>query len=303
MTGNPDTASEVPEYQAPPIAPKIGPNERLSATLALAAILHGVVILGVGFSLEDAAPVMPTLDVILTETQTTEAPKDADFIAQANNKGGGDKDEARRPRDTQLASVPKPEPGVAPILMTKQAPVLEPDPKERVLSTTAASVIKAVKPEEHPVTTPQKLPTGRELMQQSLEMARLAAEIERKQELYAKRPKRKFISASTQAYEYASYMRDWVQKVERVGNANYPEQARIKNLSGKLTMTVAIRKDGSVEDIVLNKPSGVVIIDQAAMKIVRLTEPFAPLPKTADNIDVLHITRTWDFGGGDLETF
>ena len=98
-------------------------------------------------------------------------------------------------------------------------------------------------------------------------------------------------------------MRDWVRKVERVGNANYPEQARIKNLSGKLTMTVAIRKDGSVEDIVLNKPSGVVIIDQAAMKIVRLTEPFPPLPKNADNIDVLHITRTWDFGDGDLETF
>ena len=71
---------------------------------------------------------MPTLDVILTETQTTEAPKDADFIAQANNKGGGDKDEARRPRDNQLASVPKPDPGIAPIQMTQQAPALEPDP-------------------------------------------------------------------------------------------------------------------------------------------------------------------------------
>lgn len=303
MSGNPDTPTAVPKYQAPPAPAKIGPNERLSATLALAAILHGVVILGVGFSLEDAAPVMPTLDVILTETQTLEAPKDADFIAQANNKGGGDKDEARRPRESQLASVPKPEPGIAPIEMTQQAPILEPDPKERVLSTVANSETKVVKPEEHPVTSLQKLPTGRELMQQSLEMARLAAEIDRKQELYAKRPKRKFISASTQAYEYASYMRDWVQKVERVGNANYPEQARIKNLSGKLTMTVAIRKDGSIEDIVLNKPSGVVIIDQAAMKIVRLTEPFAPLPKTSENIDVLHITRTWDFGDGDLETF
>ena len=184
MIGNPDTSTPA-QSPAPPIAPKIGPNERLSATLALAAILHGVVILGVGFSLEDAAPVMPTLDVILTETQTTEAPKDADFIAQANNKGGGDKDEARRPRDTQLASVPKPDPGVAPILMTKQAPALEPDPKERVLSTTAASAMQTTKPEEHPITTPQKLPTGRELMQQSLDMARLEAEIAQKKELYS----------------------------------------------------------------------------------------------------------------------
>lgn len=286
-----------------PVAPKIGPNERLSATLALAVILHGIVILGVGFSLDDAAPVMPTLDVILTETQTTEAPKDADFIAQANNKGGGDKDEARRPRDTQMATVPKPDPGVAPMQMTKQAPALEPDPKQRLLSTTAASPDQVVKPEEHPLTTPQKLPSGRELMQQSLEMARLEAEIAQRKELYAKRPKRKFISASTQAYEYASYMRDWVRKVERVGNANYPEQARIKNLSGKLVMTVAIKSDGSIEDIVLTTPSGIVILDQAAMKIVRLAQPFAPIPKTSENIDVLHITRTWDFGGGDLETF
>ncbi len=298
MSGTPDLTTA-----ALPVAPKVGPNERLSATLALAAIVHGIVILGVGFSLEDAAPVMPTLDVILTETQTAEAPKQADFIAQANNKGGGDKDEARRPRDSQLASVPKPDPGIAPIQMTQQAPALEPDPKQRVLSTAADSPNKAVKPEEHPITTPQKLPSGRELMQQSLEMARLAAEIERKQELYAKRPKRKFISASTQAYEYASYMRDWVRKVERVGNANYPEQARIKNLSGKLVMTVAIRADGSVEDIVLTTPSGIVILDQAAMKIVKLAQPFAPIPKTSEKIDVLHITRTWDFGGGDLETF
>jgi len=276
----------------------------LSATLALAAILHGIVILGVGFSLEDAAPVMPTLDVILTETQTTEAPKQADFIAQANNKGGGDKDEARRPRESQLASVPKPDPGIAPIQMTQQAPAPEPDSKQRVLSTTADSEQKVVKPEEHPITTPQKLPTGRELMQQSLEMARLAAEIERKQELYAKRPKKKFISASTQAYEYASYMRDWVRKVERVGNANYPEQARIKNLSGTLVMTVAIRRDGSVEDIVLTTPSNIVVLDQAAIKFVRLAQPFAPIPKTSENIDVLYITRTFKFyGNGDLETF
>lgn len=298
MSGTPDLTSATPH-----VAPKIGPNERLSATLALAIILHGIVILGVGFSLDDAAPVMPTLDVILTETQTAEPPKEADFIAQANNKGGGDRDEARRPRDTQLANVPKPDPGVAPITMTKQAPALELDPKQRLLSTTANSPDQVLKPEEHPLTTPQKLPSGRELMQQSLEMARLEAEIAQKKELYAKRPKKKFISASTQVYEYAAYMRDWVRKVERVGNANYPEQARIKNLSGRLVMTVAIRADGSVEDIVLTTPSGVVILDQAAIKIVRLAQPFAPIPKTSEKIDLLYITRTWDFGAGELETF
>jgi periplasmic protein TonB len=285
-----------------PAAPKIGANERLSATLALSAILHGVVIMGVGFSLEDPAPVTPTLDVILTETTTPQPPQKADFFAQSNNQGGGDKDEAKRPREPQIARVPKPSPGIAPVQMTAQAPALEPDPEQRLLSTTAQSSLRVPKPEEHPITTPQNLPTGRELMQQSLEMARLASEIDRQQELYNKRPKAKYISASTQEYEYALYMRTWVKKVEQVGNLNYPEQARIKRLSGKLVMTVAIRRNGSIEDVVMNQPSGVKILDQAAIKIVRLAEPFAPLPQTKENIDVLHITRTWDFGDGSVET-
>ena len=131
-------------------------------------------------------------------------------------------------------------------------------------------------------------------------MARLAAEIERRQELMAKRPKRKFISASTREYEYAAYLRAWVAKVERIGTLNYPDDARRRGLGGRLVMTVAVRRDGSVEEIVLNRPSGLGVLDQAASRIVRLAEPFPPLPQTAENIDVLHITRTWDFQNGSL---
>jgi protein TonB len=60
-------------------------------------------------------------------------------------------------------------------------------------------------------------------------MARLAAEIDRQSVAYAKRPKRKFVSASTQEFEYASYMRAWVARVERIGNLNYPDEARRRN--------------------------------------------------------------------------
>ena len=62
--------------------PRIGPPERLSATMALSTIAFGVLILGVGFTLDDPAPVMPTLDVILIRTSTAEPPKEADFLAQ-----------------------------------------------------------------------------------------------------------------------------------------------------------------------------------------------------------------------------
>lgn len=283
-------------------APAIGPAERLSATLALSLVVFGVLILGVGFTRDDAAPVTPTLDVILTETRSDEPPEDADFIAQANNRGGGESDRPERPREEQLAPVPKVDPGVAPEPMVAQAPPPEPEPVPRVLSTRAPSPITLPVPKDQRETDPSLLPPGRELVEQSLEMARLAAEIERRQELMAKRPKRKFISASTREYEYATYLRAWVAKVERVGNLNYPDEARRRGLGGRLVMTVAVRRDGSIEEIVLNRSSGLGVLDQAAMRIVRLSEPYPPLPGTKDNIDVLHITRTWQFQNGSVES-
>lgn len=280
--------------------PGTGPGDRLGATLALSAILFGVLILGVGFALDPPAPVAPTLDVILTETRSDTPPEDADFIAQANNQGGGDSDRAERPREEQLAPVPKPDEGLAPEPLVAQAPPPEPEPVPRLLSTTGPSDQVLPQPEDQRETETEPLPTGQELVEQSLEMARLAAEIERRQQLLAKRPKRKFVSASTKEYEYAAYLRAWVARVERVGNLNYPEEARSRGLSGRLVMTVAVRRDGSIENVLLNSSSGLGILDQAAMRIVRLAEPFPPLPDTTERVDVLHITRTWQFQNGNV---
>lgn len=278
--------------------PGIGPGDRLGATLALSAVLFGVLILGVGFALDPPAPVAPTLDVILTETRSETPPEDADFIAQANNQGGGDSERAERPREEQLAPVPKPDQGLAPEPLVAQAPPPEPEPVPRLLSTTGPSDQTLPAPEDQRDAEPEPLPTGEELVEQSLEMARLAAEIERRQQLLAKRPKRKFVSASTREYEYAAYLRAWVSRVERVGNLNYPEEARRRGLGGRLVMTVAVRRDGSIEDVLLNRSSGLGVLDQAAMRIVRLAEPFPPLPETSEQVDVLHITRTWQFQNG-----
>ncbi|MFH1599768.1 MAG: energy transducer TonB [Pseudomonadota bacterium] len=280
--------------------PGTGPGDRLGATLALSAILFGVLILGVGFALDPPAPVAPTLDVILTETRSDTPLEDADFIAQANNQGGGDSDRAERPREEQLAPVPKPDEGLAPEPLVAQAPPPEPEPVPRLLSTTGPSDQVLPQPEDQRETETEPLPTGQELVEQSLEMARLAAEIERRQQLLAKRPRRKFVSASTKEYEYAAYLRAWVARVERVGNLNYPEEARSRGLSGRLVMTVAVRRDGSIENVLLNSSSGLGILDQAAMRIVRLAEPFPPLPETTERVDVLHITRTWQFQNGNV---
>jgi protein TonB len=292
-------AGLAPRRLEPGTPPRIGPPERLSATMTLSAIAFGVLILGVGFTLDDPAPVMPTLDVILTRTTTAEPPKDPDFLAQASNQGGGDRDKAQRPTEAQFADTPRPNEGVAPEPMTSQAPPPAPDYQERLLTTVGASDRRTPAPEDrdHP---PTPLPTGDELMRLSMEAARLASENERERQLYAKRPKRKFISASTQQFEYAQYMRAWVTRVERVGNLNVPAEAR--GLTGELVMTVVVRRDGSVGDITLTVPSGHKVLDEAAKRSVRLAEPFAPPPPTSEDVDELYITRTWRFSDGSVST-
>ncbi len=268
--------------------------------MMLSLVLFGVLVLGVGFSQEDAAPVVPTLDVILTQTSTPQPPKQADFLAQADNQGGGNQTKAERPHEAQFSQVPKPDPGVAPQPLTAQAPPPEDQSQQRLLTTVGASDRSVAAPQDRPNSQQLPLPTGRELMQQSAEMARMAAEIARDSALYAKRPKKKSITASTRQYEYASYMRAWVAKVERVGNLNYPQEAERLGMRGSLIMTVSIARNGEVKSVLINSSSGKKLLDAAAVKAVQLSSPFAPLPKTQDDIDILDITRTWLFNNGSV---
>jgi protein TonB len=142
--------------------------------------------------------------------------------------------------------------------------------------------------------------SGEELVQRALEIARLEAEISKSLESYEKLPKRKFIGARTQEYRYAQYVEDWRGKVERIGNMNYPQQARDQKIYGKLTLTVSIRADGSLESVEINRSSGQRILDAAAMRIVKLAAPYAVFPPDIrKETDVLSITRTWTFTSND----
>lgn len=278
--------------------PRITPGDRLGATLVFSLLVHAAVILGIGFTLDDPAPLVPTLEVILTQTRSETPPEQADFLAANSQQGGGENEQARRPKEPQAARIPRPELGVAPVPLEAAAPPLRPVAAAPAVVTTATTELRdsALDPSE----PTEPLPTSRELIERTLEMARLAAEIERQSETYAKRPKRKFVSASTREYEYAAYLRAWVSRVERIGNLNYPDEARQRNLTGQLVMTVAVRRDGSVERIDVVQSSGYPLLDDAAQRTVRLAEPFGPLPETRERIDVLHITRTWQFLPGNV---
>lgn len=271
----------------------------IGATMLFSLLLHGVLLLGITFHFAKPTPALPTLDVTLVNVANQQAPDHADFLAQANNSGGGLSDRAARPSQMHSGALPKPEPGTAARAMAATAPSPRDATPTHMITTTGTSAfaVTSDSAQTRVVPSPQT-PTAADLQRQQT-MAQLAAELREQTEALAKRPKKKFISASTREYVYASYMRGWSDRVQRVGNLNYPEQARERKLYGDLVLTVGLRRDGSIKTIEVIKSSGHPLLDAAAERIVRLAAPFPPLP-TDTAVDELYITRTWQFLPGDV---
>lgn len=311
--------------------PQITPVDRFSLTLCLAIIAHGIVILGVTFSSEDTRqPKYETMEIILVQKKSKSA-ENADFLAQTNLEGGGDSDEKLSP----ATPLPAPFPDQRAEITTPPATSTPPPDRDKSESSEATPAEKKIKTDTEKFMATEKkdakdttlesretrknlvakteteskkehkekedLPSATALLTSSFKIASLSAEIQRKLEEKARRPKRKFISASTREYKYAAYMEAWRAKVERVGNLNYPDAARRNKLTGSLILDVALNADGSVNQINVRRSSGSKILDDAAIRIVELSSPFAPFP---DNIkaetDILHITRTWQFLDNNL---
>lgn len=289
-------------------APHRDDTDRLSVTLLFSLILHAVLILGLGFELAKPKPSLPALDVTLLNTANAQAPDKADFLAQANNRGGGDSDKAKRPSALFSGPLPTDERGIAPVPLQPAAPAPSVASVPRLLSTRAQAerqVTQQPERSEHDQVEPRQsaIPVDRQL-----EMAKLAQELRKQEQAYAKRPRRKYISANTREYAYAAYMKAWVSRIERIGNLNYPDEARRRQLHGQLVLTVGLDRDGHVKSVDIIQGSGHKVLDDAAIRIVHLAGPFPPIPQEKDDrgrkgLDELYITRTWQFlPGNELQT-
>ena len=285
--------------------PTLLPEDRLSLTFCLALIFHALVVLGIVFAPEEKArPRYEYMDIVLVR-QSSEAPEDADVLAQANLSGGGEIATESIPA-APLPPLPKAEQTepAEPVAPQEVEPVTEPELHEPASMPDPETVEQLAVEVETPKTAVEEVPdavqtnrpSASELMTNSLKMAALSSEVQRKLETRANRPKRTFISASTREYKYAAYMEAWRAKVERVGNLNYPEEARRRKISGQLVLDVALNPDGKINQITIRSSSGHKVLDDAAIRIVELAAPYAPFPDAIRaETDVLHITRTWQF--------
>jgi periplasmic protein TonB len=263
--------------------------------LVLAIGLHAALFFGVrfGVNLNPVPRLADTLDIVLVQWRSQEEPEDPDYLAQANQQGGGESPERRRPGAPVSGNLPMPEQGQDAMQSEAQMPVPEKPLREVITVESEQGPALETTEIEQPET---EAPSAARLMRQSMDMAGLQPEMGREREWQSKLPRRKQISANTREYEFASYMSAWVAKVERVGNMNYPSELRQKKLHGNLVLSVGIRQNGSIESIEVMRSSGIDAIDDAARNIVQLAAPYAPLPDNiSEHVDILHIVRTWRF--------
>ncbi|MGH8763434.1 MAG: energy transducer TonB [Nitrosospira sp.] len=274
-------------------------------------IFHAIALFGIAFK-----PPSPRIDnavspleVVLVNSKSASKPRNADALAQANLDGGGNTDRNRRAK-TPLPPSPAPKDAVDAGTAMQKAEQLEQEAER--LMTAVNSDQNTHQAEVHSEQLEQSqnqnqnenqnIIDATDLIQRGLEIARLEAQTAQDYEAYQKRPKRRFIGARTQEYRFARYVEDWRIKVERIGNLNYPEAARREKLYGSLQLTVGIRSDGSLESLEINRSSGKQILDEAAIRIVKLAgqNGFSPFPPDISrDTDILHITRTWAFTRAD----
>jgi protein TonB len=278
---------------------RMDPASRGFTLALLASLAFHAVVLSIHFKLPDALKRAKdsTLEVILVNSKSARKPAEAQAKAQADLDGGGNTDEDRRAK-TPLPASQQVQPGDN--LVEAQRRVHELEVQQQKLMTQARSrktiQTDTRKSEQQP---DQASVRGLDLAQSALAIARMEAQIERQIEEYNKRPRRKEIGARAEKAVEAQYLEDWRQKVERIGNLNYPEAAKGK-LYGSLLLYVSIKSDGALEYVEVRRSSGHKILDEAALRVVRMAAPYASFPEELKRqTDIIGFARTWVFTRAD----
>lgn len=266
----------------------------MPASMAVALALHLAGALILQFVPESRKPASQ-MEIVLASFRHDTPPERADFIAQENQLGSGTEEQKRLLTTTDRA--PFPHNLAQPMPLAAQLPQhrrqdRSPEVTERPLPGLDSS--KATK-ELQQDTAESPVPPQRARISQQI--ASLEAKLDSQRQLYARQPRvRRITSLSTRSAVDARYQFTWQQLVEEVGNANYPAEARQRQLEGDVRLLVALRADGSIQRIELLGSSGYRELDQAAIRSVRLAAPFQPFPaELRADTDILEIVRTWQF--------
>lgn len=273
--------------------------DRLMTTVFLAALLHGIVLLGVTFGTGNAGNTVPGLDVLIVSEDLPEAERNdsASYLAQRTQLGSGTgADAAARPaaaRDRRgqegdpagLAAAPPAaheEPADEPLLATS-------DPRTEVQYTVNAT------PDRHGNDRPLLIEEqhGRDSLGLDAEGEDVRLRGSSRAELWT--------TPDTRESVLAPYLDAWRRRIERLGTLNFPAAARAPAVPANPVLEVAIASSGQLESATIRRSSGSPELDQAALGILKIASPFDPFPQAvAERYRVLRFAYEWQFVGGQV---
>lgn len=273
-------------------------NEPMGYTFGLAVIIHVVFIFGITFTEVERQASQQVLEITLAQNKSITPPQEADYLAQTNQEASGTLDEKRELmtdvkadfHDNVIRDV---QPDPAAMRRSEESP-------KRLLTTLGKSSFKSREMLEQEQREFLKAELAELMRQRQQEIASLEAKLAQQKQIYAKRPRKRQLSAeATREARDARYLDSFRRTVERTGNLFYPQQAKAKGIYGEVRLLVAIRSNGSVEKVKVLKSSGHRILDDAAVSSVRRASPFEAFPaELRKDTDVLEIIRTWRFEKG-----
>lgn len=276
-------------------------HTRFRNAVLLAMTVHVVVLLGVSFEFSNSAQQSQQIEVTLANRPSTAAPDDARLIAQSNQEGSGD--EAEMDQDNSRNHLPTDDPTAQQDL--PQLKSEESAAQKETLTTDALARHTAItRPEEDNRQESKLDGVSPEAARLSAELASLQAEIDEQTRSFADKPRvRRLSNASAKQSADAAYLLDWRRRLEAVGNQYYPEASIRYGIYGDVRLLVVILQDGSLEEVKVLSSSGFAVLDEAAIKVVRMAAPFAPFPaELRATTDKLEIVRTWQYLENELSS-
>ncbi|MFT6101685.1 MAG: protein TonB [Granulosicoccus sp.] len=280
-------------------------GDRLSFTFFIAIAMHGLLIFGISFELSKPSESAPSVTVTLATRVSNDTPDKADFMAQANQLGSGSESETKE-ITTDVIPPPFETERINNTLITEQHKQSVMDPENT--SVIATQQANATIHNDAANDKAQKTIAGKDLLDIdaiSTEIASLNAKLALQRQTLANKPRERVLtSVSTLASVEANYLNEWTQKVESIGNQNFPREALDNKLTGKLRLEVVVNYDGTIVEINLKQSSGQSIFDESARQTVRQAAPFRPFPAAVrENYERLVIIRTWHFNISGLNTY
>lgn len=278
-----------------------GQNYQIRYTLAIALVLHGLVMLATTLAIISGAVQLNQSEVTLAVSSSEEIPLDAELLAQNNQLGSGQGDKHQELTVTQEALFADTKINqIDPIFLPKEDRGANEPIELRIITTTSESALFApsrdisIEESENNGAINNERKTLTDL---SLEIASLEARLAEKQQPDGKKSRVLILtSASTLAADNAEYVHQWRNRVETVGNIHYPREARANQLYGDVRLLVKLQASGIVEEIIIMSSSGSTVLDSAAIESIRLASPFEPFPKSlANKYDRIDVIRTWQF--------